>query len=74
MTPGKHGEAPRSGTIGRGFAFMDPERRCEVAGTISVLRTEPRVPARPGASRLERLRPQRGDGGMDEGGSSRHSR
>lgn len=75
MAPGNFGATPRSGSIGRTFACMDPERRCEVPG--GVLRIEPRTGAArpaPNGRLLEHLRSHRGELGMDEGGSSRHGR
>lgn len=68
-------KAIRTGSIGRGFASMDPERQREVPG--NTIRTAPEAgsPLRPRAARPDWMRalPDR-DAGMFEGSSSRRSR
>jgi len=75
MASSTPGTAIRTGSTGRGFAAMDPERQREVAGRP--LRTAGDwSPLRaPRATRMDwmRVQPDR-DAGMDEGGSSRRSR
>jgi hypothetical protein len=65
----------RTGSTGRGFASMDPERQREVS--IDVIRfTEPKAAQRPGrAGRADwmRVQPDR-DAGNYEGSSSRRGR
>jgi hypothetical protein len=66
----------RTGSIGRGFASMDPERQREVP-TGSPIRTaedwSPMRPIRPASSGWMRAQPDRDAGGF-EGSSSRRSR
>jgi hypothetical protein len=69
-------KAIRTGSTGRGFASMDPERQREVPG--NTIRTAPETwsplrPARPARSDWMRAQPDR-DAGMFEGSSSRRSR
>ena len=62
----------RTGSTGRGFACMDPERQGEIAGSLRVLPAAPAVrPLRTGGMDWMRTRPERD---TFEGSSSRHSR
>jgi hypothetical protein len=75
MASSTEGTAIRTGSTGRGFAAMDPERQREVPG--SAIRTaEDWSPLRaPRTARMDwmRVQPDR-DASMDEGSSSRRSR
>lgn len=66
----------RTGSIGRGFASMDPERQPEIAG--NTIRTAPgRAPARaahPASMNWMRAQPEQRTVAMFEGSSSRRSR
>jgi hypothetical protein len=64
----------RTGSTGRGFACMDPERQGEIVGYVRTLpqKTPPR-PVRTTGMDWMRVQPDR-DASFDEGSSSRRSR
>ncbi|RYF16782.1 MAG: hypothetical protein EOO30_09755 [Comamonadaceae bacterium] len=65
----------RTGSLGRGFASMDPERQGEVPGRL-IRTSDGPAAARARAARLDwmqQVQPDR-DTSMFEGSSSRHSR
>ena len=62
----------RTGSTGRGFACMDPERQGEVVGSLRILPVAPTPrPLRTAGVDWARVRPERD---TFEGSSSRHSR
>jgi hypothetical protein len=61
----------RTGSIGRGFACMDPERQREIVGYVRT--SPPAAPARPAQRDWMRVQPER-DATVSEGSSSRRSR
>lgn len=74
MAANDQGNRIRTGSIGRGFAFMDPERQGELVGYVRTL--PQRTPARPvriAATDWMRGQPER-DTSFFEGSSSRRSR
>lgn len=74
MAVSDQGNRIRTGSIGRGFACMDPERQREIVGYV---RTSPaKSPVRPAKTAnmdWMRVQPDR-DAVFDEGSSSRRSR
>lgn len=64
----------RTGSIGRGFACMDPERQREIVGYVRTTPSRIPVRAKP-ATPMDwlRIQPDR-DSGFDEGSSSRRGR
>jgi hypothetical protein len=74
MAVSDQGNRIRTGSTGRGFACMDPERQREIVGYV---RTTPsRTPlraAKPASMNWMRVQPDV-DAGFDEGSSSRRSR
>jgi hypothetical protein len=76
MASSTPGTAIRTGSTGRGFASMDPERQREVPSGIALRSAEdwsPMRPTRPAPSGWVRVQPDR-DAAMFEGSSSRRSR
>lgn len=75
MASSTQGTAIRTGSTGRGFASMDPERQREVP--VSAIRSaedwSPMRPVRTARMDWMRVPPDR-DANMDEGSSSRRSR
>ena len=74
MAVSDQGNRIRTGSIGRGFACMDPERQREIVGYVRTTpsRTPLRV-AKPASFDWLRVQPDR-ESGFDEGSSSRRSR
>lgn len=64
----------RTGSTGRGFACMDPERQREIVGYVHTTPSKtPMRAAKPASMAWLRVQPDM-DMGFDEGSSSRHSR
>jgi hypothetical protein len=73
MAGNDQGNRIRTGTIGRGFACMDPERQGEIVGYVRTLPQRSAPPVRTAGMDWMRVQPER-DASFDEGSSSRRSR
>jgi hypothetical protein len=74
MAANDQGNLSRTGSTGRGFACMDPERQGEIVGYVRTAPAKaPLRPARPATMDWMRAQPER-DAGYFEGSSSRRSR